>query len=46
MATDEALIRQIEDELNEPFTHPFKESTVDYYKETKDKVRYLIIVIA
>ena len=32
------LIRQIEDELNEPLTDPVKESTVDYYLDKKDKV--------
>ena len=34
----EELIRQIEDELNEPLTDPVKESTFEYYLGKKDKV--------
>ena len=32
------LIRQIEDELNEPLTDPFNESAVDYYLRKKHTV--------
>ena len=32
------LIRQIEDEFNEPLTDPVTESTVDYYHKKKDTV--------
>ena len=35
---DELLLQNIEDELNQPITDPFKESTVDYYLKKKDKV--------
>ena len=35
---DESLIEQIEDEANQPITDAVKESTVDYYLETKDQV--------
>ena len=35
---DEDLIRQIEDELNEPLTDPVKESTVEYYHKKKKRL--------
>ena len=39
------LIKQIEDELNEPLTDPVKESTVEYYLDKKDKVGHCLYFI-
>ena len=35
---DELLMEQIEEEVDKKITDEFKESTVDYYFQTKDKV--------
>ena len=43
---EEDLIRQIEDELKQPFTDSVKESTVDYYLQNKLKVSpYMLVPI-
>ena len=36
----EALIQQVEDEIDQPITDEVRESTVDYYLKTKDQVMY------
>ena len=36
---EEEKIRQVQYDLNHEFTDPIKESTVEYYHQTKDKVR-------
>ena len=41
---DESLIEQIEEEIEKEATDQVKESTVDYYLKTNDKVMSQLII--